>query len=163
MIEIRDTREMHLERKIWAMILSGLKEGIVMIEKVAESGLVIGTGKDLGTVIGSVLEIVTVTVKGITVSVTDTEKTGTDMQIIIGIEMGKQSMMMSGRGDGHQGHIANRGYHKRRNTILGREMLIMGRGDGLLLNNFPAACFFSVWFPLREGKKYLKSKDLPFA
>jgi len=39
----------------------------------------------------------------------------------------------------------------------------MGRGDGLLLNNFHAARDFYEWFPLSEGKKVSEIKDLPFA
>ena len=128
MIEIKDMREMHLEKKIWVMIMNGLKEGIVMIEKRAENDLVIVTVNDLETVI--------VTAKGITVSVTGTKKIGTGMQIITGTETGKQNTMMSGRGDDHQSLTVSHGYRKRRNTILGQEMLIMGRGGGLPLNNY---------------------------
>ena len=119
MIEIKDMREMHLEKKIWVMIMNGLKEGIVMIEKRAENDPV------TVTVIVNDLETVIVTAKRITVSVTGTEKIGRDMQIIIGTETGKQSTMMSGRGDGHQGLTASHDYRKRRNTILDQEMLIM--------------------------------------
>ena len=103
-----------------------------MIEKRAENDpvTVIVTVNDLETV------IVIVTVKRISVSVTGTEKIGMGMQIIIGSETGKQSTMMSGRGDGHQGLTASHDYRKRRNTILDQEMLIMGRGGVLLLNNY---------------------------
>ncbi|QHO18763.1 uncharacterized protein DS421_11g323290 [Arachis hypogaea] len=129
MIEIKDMREMHPEKKMWDMIMNGPKEGIVMTGTLVE--------KDLETVIGKSLETAIVTVivtaKGIVneiVIVTGTGKTGTNMQIIIGIVIVKQSMMMNGKGGGHRGHTANHGYLKRRNIILGPEMLIMGSGGG---------------------------------
>jgi len=62
--------------------------------------------------------------------------------------------MMSGIGDDHQGLTANLGYHKMRSTIQGQEMLIMGKGEGLLLNNFIyGACYLLEGIPLKKNKQ----------
>lgn len=125
MIEIKDMREMLLEKKKWDMILNGQKESIARKEKW-------WLENDPVTVTEKSLVIVTVSAKGVIeiVTGTDTGKIGTDMQIITGIETVNQSMRMSGKGDGRLGLTVNQDYHRMRNTILGQKMLIMGKGGG---------------------------------
>lgn len=84
----------------------------------------IGTEKYLESVIGIVIAI------GIDIGMRET-----DMWIIIGIGTVNQNTMMSGKGDGHQGHIASRGCRKRRSNVQDHGMLTMERGDVWPQNN----------------------------
>jgi hypothetical protein len=86
MIEIQVLIGKCLEKRIWAMTLTGQKEGIAMIEILVENGI----GSAIVT--ESIPGIVTVTVRGIvieSVTVIGTEKAEISMLIIIGTGTGK--------------------------------------------------------------------------
>lgn len=145
MIEIQDMKGTGLEKKMQAMTMTGMKEGIVMVEILVESVIWIENILETGTVTETETETATVTVReSVTVTVTGTEKTERGMLIIIGIRTAKWTMKMNGKGGGLQRVTltVSHEYHKRRNIVQDQGMMIMGRDGGLTLNNGILCSFY---------------------
>lgn len=136
------------------MIVSGLTGGIVMTKRVGGkgTGIVVRIGSDL--VIGIVSEIGT----GVGTEIGNENDSGrieTDILITTDTGITTKSMMMTMKGDGHQGATPSQGCPKRMITAPDQGRLIMGSGDVLHQSDLTDALSLHSGRKLGTGTGYV--------